>query len=962
MLQKAQDLSTQDLSKGLNTNPNLFSVQKNQTPNCMNVNFNYDGSVEKRLGSNTQNSVQIVQATVAGFSPNSGNTLQNQLMSWWTMDETSGTRFDSMGSNNISQYGNVLYSGGIKNQAALFNALSSQYLACPYSALLSGSGGFTINTWVYLSSTSTTSQRVIAGKLGGIGGGGIDSNTVLMLHCDGVDGSTSFPDSSGSNHTVTPVTNAKIKTDQSKFGGASAYFGNDNSYLTIPDSSDWSFGSDPFTIDFWYRTGTDLTDIPFISHIQDGTHEWAFHTVGVSPALTFEQINGSFSVSAAWSPAQNTWYHIALTKDSSSNYRFFVNGTQVGVTQNNTTAIGDFTGVLQIGKDGAWIGTQDMDGYLDEIRISKGVARWTSNFTVPASAYSAGISSDYEYEVIINTDNKALLRTSNVGTSWTHQVVATSLGAMDTSTWYNIIAYYNTAGHIGILGNLSLDTASCAEGILNGTGGFYIASESSQSFFDGRIDETGFWNRVVTYQNQTDLYNVGSGNTYGVTSNPYPWACFDFGASSIRWLTCAAGTGIYASSNMGVTWVNIASDRTATYQYLDRSKNILIATSDNYDTPLAWTGSAGTYATILNASAPLCKYSINFNGYLILLNSNTSKKSFNYIDENLQMTGSGWLNFDMPSSADDEVTCGFVLRRYLYVSTRYALFRVSYVGGNPDWQYIQVKNWGFIPRTVKKIVLANMQPGQGMMYSIGEVAMGLTWDRKIRIFDGSGDQIVSNNIEQDNGQCDFTLSKISYFGSGPIASFAETDANSNVYRLAVVIGQDSQQTTHWISYDGRALGFYPWDNMNFNCMCMAESANRRFLLAFDRSGRVHMMDSGNLDGNTYPINDYFDSPYLFNKTPSQSSKGHRTDLYFINNTAGTVMYLDRIDGSDMYIQRRNITISGSGGKYIKHESIDMPQTYNMYQFRVMSSGSTSNPWKMIRYDHFMQGLGIGVNP
>ena len=65
----------------------------------------------------------------------------------------------------------------------------------------------------------------------------------------------------------------------------------------------------------------------------------------------------------------------------------------------------------------------------------------------------------------------------------------------------------------------------------------------------------------------------------------------------------AAGSGLYTSSNLGLTFVNIATDRTAGYQYLDRSKNVLIATSDAYDNNLYWAGSAGTFAASLNSNS-----------------------------------------------------------------------------------------------------------------------------------------------------------------------------------------------------------------------------------------------------------------------------------------------------------------------------------------------------------------------
>ena len=429
----------------------------------------------------------------------------------------------------------------------------------------------------------------------------------------------------------------------------------------------------------------------------------------------------------------------------------------------------------------------------------------------------------------------------------------------------------------------------------------------------------------------------------------------------MRWLTCAAGTGVYASSNLGLSWVAIATDRTSNYQYFDRSKNVMILTSDSYDEPLYWAGSAGTYAVMIGDSSPHCKYSINFQGFLILLNSTDRKRSFNYIDENFQLSSTAWLNFDLPSSADDEITNCFILRRYLYVSTRYKIYRVSYVGGNPDWQYVEVKGWGFIPRTVKRIVIMNNAQDTNTAYSIGEVVIGLTYDRKLRIFDGSGDQILSNNVEKDNGLCDFALDKISYLGSGPVISFAEVSPIPNVYSLCVGIGQDSMQTSHFLNYDGRCQALYPYSNLPFNCMCIAESANRQFLMAFDRSGYCHMMDSGNLDGDSTAIDDIFDSPLMYDKTPSQSSKGHKTDLFFSNTTSGDIYYKDRFDFETDWHDRNKFALGGSDRRMVNFQSVDVPDTYNTYQFRLSTSGGTDNPWRLQRYDHFTKGLGIGRN-
>ena len=87
------------------------------------------------------------------------------------------------------------------------------------------------------------------GFLNGVQGN--DNYTKLLLNMDGANDGTAFTDSSASAHTVTAVANAVTKTDEKKFGTASAYFDDNSSWLTVPDSDDWTMGSENFTIDCW---------------------------------------------------------------------------------------------------------------------------------------------------------------------------------------------------------------------------------------------------------------------------------------------------------------------------------------------------------------------------------------------------------------------------------------------------------------------------------------------------------------------------------------------------------------------------------------------------------------------------------------------------------------------------------------------------------------------------------------
>lgn len=481
---------------------------------------------------------------------------------------------------------------------------------------------------------------------------------------------------------------------------------------------------------------------------------------------------------------------------------------------------------------------------------------------------------------------------------------------------------------------------------------FKIKKEETPNCQDVKFDFDGKTAKRFGTNTRNSVSLSQSSGTIGVTTAG--WASFDFGSgvgtAARRWLIVGAGTALWASSDMGVSFVRIATDRSATYQYFERSKNILIATSEAYDNVIFWPGSAGTFAALMNPSAPLAKYSVNFQGFTILLNTSTRKRAFFYEDENSHLTGDWADSFDLPSSDDDEITAVFVLLNKLFVSTRYKLFSVSFVGGNPDFAFREIKSWGFVPRTVAKITFGD----------IGEVAIGMDWSRRIRIFDGAEDKIVSDNVENDNGMCEFATNKVSYSGSGLLVSFAKLDDNEQVYKLGVAVGANSTQVTHFICLNGRTKGLYPYNYVNnaFMTMTMAESANRRFLVAVDQSGWIHMLDSGNIDRNTYAVDDVYDSPFFFEKSPSQYSKSSKVDFYFSVNSTGRLFFRDRVDFDVPFVTKRIFNVT-SGGKIQHNESIDIPSSQNIYQYRLTSSSSTTTPWQLNRTDYFLQGMGIG---
>lgn len=220
---------------------------------------------------------------------------------------------------------------------------------------------------------------------------GIDLNTVLMLHMDGANGSTTFTDSEiNAPKVVTANGSAQISDTQFKFNESSGAFDGINSFLTLTDNNDFDFSGGVWTIDFWAFFSSVAPNKSLFSQRTD-SQNYILCDVINSGTLEFTIVDNDDTAVSLFSNAgaitTNTWYHIAVV-ESGNNYYLFLNGVLVRSTSNAKRAK-NYTGTFQIG---AFNGSSLMNGYMDEFRISKGTARWTSAFTPPTSAYSSATS------------------------------------------------------------------------------------------------------------------------------------------------------------------------------------------------------------------------------------------------------------------------------------------------------------------------------------------------------------------------------------------------------------------------------------------------------------------------------------------------------------------------------------------------------------------------------------------
>ena len=223
-----------------------------------------------------------------------------------------------------------------------------------------------------------------------------DANTALLLPFDSlpdrIDAAKALNIDFSDSHTPVPYGDVQIDITKSVSGGASARFDGSGDYLTLPDSDDWNFGTGNFTIDSWVK----VISLPnngqayaLLDQRQDSSNYQTFYIVrndtNDTAQITYNFVTAGSQnfLSSQWLSWQlNAWYHIALVRDGDM-FTIYRDGVNIG-TASLSAPVMNYSASVEIGRYG---GVTYANWHLDEYRISKGVARWTSNFTPPASAY-----------------------------------------------------------------------------------------------------------------------------------------------------------------------------------------------------------------------------------------------------------------------------------------------------------------------------------------------------------------------------------------------------------------------------------------------------------------------------------------------------------------------------------------------------------------------------------------------
>ena len=188
---------------------------------------------------------------------------------------------------------------------------------------------------------------------------------------------------SAADNDLETVGNAQISTSVKKFGTGSIYLDGAGDYLVYPNDASQDMGTGNFTYEMWINVAS-IPSFGMMWSVSSQNNYLAVMQSGAGFVLDF--FNGTTDVFSSTVLSYNTWYHVACTR-SNGTVRWFVNGVQDG-SGTITTSIGSSTGTTSIGRTTSYGGNfYYFNGYIDDLRITKGVARYTANFTPPTAPF-----------------------------------------------------------------------------------------------------------------------------------------------------------------------------------------------------------------------------------------------------------------------------------------------------------------------------------------------------------------------------------------------------------------------------------------------------------------------------------------------------------------------------------------------------------------------------------------------
>jgi len=449
------------------------------------------------------------------------------------------------------------------------------------------------------------------------------TNTQLLLCQDFVlkDNSTnasvvtSFGDACPVAHSPFTLTTSSVALTTV----GSTYFDGTGDFLTTASSSAFGFGTGAFTIECWlYWIGGSGENTLVCVDVTNGVNIF-LNSSGWGIGARAVAVNNQFGTA----PTKNMWHHIAVSRSGSTIYAF-IDGVQVysGANSTDYQAAGPF-GIAAIGTATGNI----INGYISDLRVVKGTAVYTSNFSPPTAPLTAVANTQLlTCQTWQPTNNNMAVDNGPAA----H--LATRSGNVSQSSFSPYGSghsmYFNVGGSSGYLLPVGLysKTGNTGSGSINIPGAFT---------FECWVYLTAGGRHCMMGSPNGWAYTTDWGFVIMDTTNGQSTS-FNPGFGFMRSGTSGYGCNILYGSNLGYptlnTWHHLAVSRDSSnqwYLYVDGVKGIntnFNAISHAYVQFDANSGISGSFA--------LYPAVANFNGFVSGGNSSQSAAGFNgYISD-----------------------------------------------------------------------------------------------------------------------------------------------------------------------------------------------------------------------------------------------------------------------------------------------------------------------------------------